>query len=63
MTHINEFLEGRVCTFFLFKFIFTKQLMSTVCHKWLEMRSTLYEEITNSRNDWLLFLTFRQSFR
>jgi len=63
LTYIDKFLERSVGAFFLLKLVFPKQLMSTIRHEWLEMRSSLYEEVTNSLNDRLLFLTFCQSFR
>lgn len=63
VTYINKFLKGSICTFLLFEFVFPKQLMCTIRHERFKVNSTFEEEITNSLNDGLLFLAFRQSFR
>lgn len=62
-TYIDEFLESRIGTFFLFKLVLTKQLMSTISDERLEMRSSLQEQISDILYDGLLFLPFRQAFR
>jgi len=63
VTYINKFLKGSICTFLFLKFVFPKQLMCTIRHERFKMNSTFKEEITDSLNDGLLFLAFRQSFR
>jgi hypothetical protein len=62
-THVNEFLESRVGTFLLLKFVLSEQLVTTVLDKWLELRYPLEEDVSDSFNDRLLFLPFRQLLR
>ena len=39
--YVDKFLESRIGTFFLFKFILSEQLMSTISDERLKMRSSL----------------------
>lgn len=47
MTYIDKLLKGRIRPFFLFKLVFSKQLVSTIGDERLEMADPLEEEITD----------------
>lgn len=56
--HLNECRKGRIRAFFLFKLIFSVQLMRAVRYERPEVRYCLKQDITNTFDNSIRFLSF-----